>query len=170
MMFPKQGLFFREIKPNGDYVEDISFDMSEVSQTIIEGGRAKQYAVIYGELEFELGLHYGWNLVSFPITPRHTKLDETLNQSSLRMDLGLGPVHGYEKSKGIKARKGYWMFGVGDETTVKISGDAIINHTIGLSGGWNLIGPCSGPPYKPIFYDQVLYPKETILLPIWAME
>ena len=102
-------------------------------------------------ITFELPLDEGWNLISLPIIPENTSIDEIFknatggdrvyaysNGSFTSSEYYEG--HGWYPKMEIVPDKGYWYYAVSAYNATITGKAAVENRTVPISAGWNLVG------------------------------
>ena len=126
-------------------VGNTALDMGVSHSLTVPAGETRYYAIHYGdELLYDLTFHYGWNLVSLPITPLHPEVDAVLDDGS-GMPIHEGAVRlwngsAYDVATTLEACIGYWIY-VRQPRVLLVRGTRHEQDTIELSKGWNLVGP-----------------------------
>jgi len=90
---------------------------------------------------YPLSLKVGWNMVSLPLIPDNYSVDSIFGSISTLETL---PVVTWEfpsfvEVEVVEPKIGYWVFTPAD-TTINVTGKLIINTTLNLKGGWNMVG------------------------------
>ena len=96
---------------------------------------------ILENINFNLHLNPGWNMVSLPLTPTNSSVDVVFGDIST---LNIRPVVTWQSpmfitAENIEPKKGYWVFAP-QNMDIIIAGTPIADTTISLSVGWNMIG------------------------------
>lgn len=153
-------VFGRETYENIDLVEGASL-------TLLNFGALQGYSIVNHHTPQDnslaeikpayAGLFEGWNFVAFQAEPTITELTQLFGDDFNKVDAVWaydGTTAQWSKYKeydpfntndltDIHALKGYWVdIKVGEQASVKVHGNLMLNTTILLHAGWNLIG-CS---------------------------
>ena len=106
---------------------------------------------------FPVQVDAGWNLISLPVTAG----------SPIKVNLyptALSPAFAYQEAyiarETLEVGTGYWMK-FGSAQTIYVEGDTVLESTIHVKTGWNMIGSLS----VPIPISSVLSYPEGILAP-----
>ncbi len=108
-----------------------------------DGKRTVSYPILVEKPYCILSINKGWNLLSFPVLPEEEDIRKVLPVSELMVtsiyEWNLAQKC-FVKSQKIKPGVGYWVYSAGSNPYLKIEGKPLLNLTINLHKGWNLIG------------------------------
>lgn len=83
----------------------------------------------------------GWNLISLPVAVADTR---TLSIYPQAVSAAYGYINGYLQRDTLETGIGYWLK-FPSAGFAPLSGDSILNDTINIKSGWNLIGAVTTP-------------------------
>ena len=149
--------------PYGEFypVQGTTLDMSEFHQIIISqeeidqliaehGDEPEKMAVVFrvslgtGGGSQTLHLEYGWNMVSFGVTPVNPSVDSVFAFNGQQVIAGVPWAYeggAYVPAVTVKPTVGYWVFCPFEEGATFTVHGIRTNANINLEEGWNLVGP-----------------------------
>jgi len=129
---------------------------SNVNLTIIEGdtvsmsgsqfGEGSHELTVTAELleeypEFCIDLKAGWNMVSIPVIPDNSSVQELFSSiptlNTMPVKTWVSPL--FVTVDEIEPQKGYWVF-TPTATTICVGEKPITDTTLNLKAGWNMVG------------------------------
>ncbi len=111
----------------------------------IPAGETRCYVVRYGsDVVYDLGLVWGWNLVSLPLEPADPAVSAILDDGQTRSAVQRGEVWqwqtpDYVTTSEMHACTGYWVY-VSTATALLVTGSPVNQTGLDLASGWNLSG------------------------------
>jgi hypothetical protein len=112
-------------------------NMKTQSSVVLSAGEYS-ITISVGEVEIQLSLKAGWNMVSVPVVP--------IDDSPSAVFPGVAGIFTWDATSRsyyvptvIEPEKGYWV-AVTEDTTIIISGTPIDTWTNDIRAGWNMIG------------------------------
>ena len=113
-------------------------NMKAQGSVVLSAGEYTITISVSEEVEIQLSLQAGWNMVSVPVTP--------IDNSTSAVFPGVAGIftwnaasRSYYVPTVIDPEKGYWV-AVTENTTITISGTPIETWTTDIKAGWNMIG------------------------------
>ncbi|MGA9115775.1 MAG: S8 family serine peptidase [Bacteroidota bacterium] len=94
-----------------------------------------------GRVTRDYPLGAGWNLVALPLLAADASAG-TLFPLAVSPAYGFSDSAGYASEDTLRPGKGYWVK-LASPDTLTLEGDAVLEDSIHLDEGWNLIGPVS---------------------------
>jgi hypothetical protein len=166
---PDSGLFLFQVDEAGAPLPNTPvIDMRSTDSYIIPAGEDRVLAITYREVNFDLTLRPGWNLVSMPIIPLY----------DVSRDFGHLDIHrafswtgnSFAAATDLQVGHGYFIFHRGrNSAVVTIRGATSLEHIHQLSDNWNLAGPIADPPFSPVPLADTIAPIDRLLeTQIWS--
>jgi parallel beta-helix repeat protein len=90
------------------------------------------------QIEFQLALKAGWNMVSMPLTPADNSVSAVFPEVA-GVFAWNGTSRSYYVPTVIYPEKGYWL-AVTENTTIAVDGAPVRTWTTGIKAAWNMIG------------------------------
>jgi len=101
----------------------------------------------------------GWNLISLPVQPADKNTGAVIGDDVSNFFLYEYLNNVYAPAETVERNKGYW-FGIENNATVDVTGQPkIVDDTLSIFGGWNLIG---SPFLKKYPTSAILYSKNSV--------
>ena len=114
-------------------------DMKAQDSVVLPAGDYTITISVSEEVEIELHLKAGWNLVSVPVIPADPSVASVF--AGTEVVYAWNPVtRGYYVPSQVEPCRGYWV-AVMSDTVIPIRGVPVYCITCDIKAGWNLIGP-----------------------------
>ncbi len=159
---PNAGDYHRLLRP-GTYTVMVSapdyFSDTLLNVVVVDTGAARLNVALWpvsSTVSFVQNLQSGWNLVGLPANPANRHYLSLFPQAMANTLFGFNGAYQLQDSLNLNA--GYWLR-FADNSSATITGAAIINATIDLAEGWNLIAGIS----TPAALEQISDPQGVII-------
>ncbi len=159
---PNAGDYHRLLRP-GTYTVMVSapdyFSDTLLNVVVVDTGAARLNVALWpvsSTVSFVQNLQSGWNLVGLPANPANRHYLSLYPQAIPNTLFGFNGAYQLEDS--LQPGAGYWLRFAGNGSAT-ITGAAIINATIELAEGWNLIAGIS----TPAALEQISDPQSIIV-------
>ena len=132
--------------PEGHYIlkkgldgtgETLIENMRNTTQYLITDKTYQGLSIVWKKYDtFTFHLNQGWNLISLPLIPETTTVENLFPDYTVAYEYKNG---GYLLVSALEPGKGYWIK-VPNNSDYTVEGDFFSNDTISLTAGWHLIG------------------------------
>ena len=115
-----------------------TIDMKAQSSVVLGAGEHTIIISVSEEVEIQLSLKAGWNLVSVPVVPADPSIGVVFAGTEVVYAWD-AVAKSYYVPTDVEPCKGYWVAVISD-TIITVRGCAIYCLTCEIKAGWNLIG------------------------------
>jgi parallel beta-helix repeat protein len=117
--------------------ETIVADMRSITNYQVTGYSYKKFSIVWQKAHtYTFQLNQGWNLISLPVMPESTNVNDIFPDSLAAFAFKNGSYYPVSQ---LESGKGYWIK-VPEQAEYSIIGQHVSNYSKLLSKGWHLLG------------------------------
>lgn len=115
-------------------------DMRATSSYTVTDTSTQYYTVVFsGQVDVDITMAAGWNLVSLPVTPADASLATLFPEASACYEFS----GSYQAVTELTPGLAYWLK-VPEAATYTVSGDNFVEYSMTLDAGWHMLGGVNG--------------------------